>query len=380
MNSPIGLFSETSLADLRDVHAYYDDLRKQIRLADALGFDFFSATQSYGRDFPDTTFSVTPDPLMLFASESANTKKIKVLTGILVAPFHHPAMAVSHAAAADALTDGRVMLGIGRGHPWLYERLGFDQSTSRERFAEFCAMTAAILDEPTARHNFCGEFWDTREFELLPGFVNGRPEVYVAQVGGVATADLAVKHRFGMLYPSYLGVPLEQVIEVETYFQEYHHRRWGQAGNSLLGVQIYAAADEETAISTGARALSRQLMVFARNMTTLADQIGDQYPAYGPLADFFTHMSDQNVCRETVLREWPRYLAVWGTADQCLAKFTELFNHLRPHGLILNIDAGDLESAEIEEAMRYVGENVLPGLREMLEPGSGQKVSREQET
>jgi len=111
----IGLFSEASLNGFRPPIDYYRELGRQITLGDELGYDFFATTQSYGLDYADSTFSIVPDPLALFSAQIANTKTIKILTAITIAPFHHPAIALSDFALVDNLSNGRVMLGFGRG-------------------------------------------------------------------------------------------------------------------------------------------------------------------------------------------------------------------------------------------------------------------------
>ena len=64
----IGLFTEGSLTAGRTPHAYYRELGEQIVIGDRLGFDFFSTTQSYGLDHPESTFSVVPNPHWLACS------------------------------------------------------------------------------------------------------------------------------------------------------------------------------------------------------------------------------------------------------------------------------------------------------------------------
>ncbi len=366
MNAPIGLFSETSLAQRRDVQSYYHSLGQQIVIADELGFDFFSVTQAYGVDFPDSTISVVPDPFALFASQIPNTERIKLLTGIIVAPFHHPAMALSQAAAVDVLSNGRVMLGLGRGHPWLYSRLGLAQSESRERMREYCEMTRTLLDAPAARHTINGKYWQLKDFELMPQFADTPPEVFLAQVSGRASADVAIESGFGMLYPTYLGLPLDQVEDVEGYYQSAFHKRWGTSGKSLLGVQIYAAANDAEARRIGAQAYATQLRIFGRQMATMLDAYDNNYEAYKGLTDFFNMMSDDDNCARMVDEEWPRYLSIWGNAETCIQRFEELLSRIRPHGLILNIDAGGLAHDKIEASMRYVGAQILPELRTLL--------------
>lgn len=359
----IGLFSETSLNGERDVHQYYRDLGEQIRVADKLGYDFFATTQSYGLDFPDSTFSISPSPLSIFAAQIPLTKRIKALTGITVAPFHHPAISLSEYAAIDVLSEGRAMIGIGRGHPWLYERLGYSQDESRERLTEYCDMIATILKEPRKRHTMVGKFHSIRDFELLPQFVNPEPEVYVAVTTSPQSVFEAADHGFGIIIPSYIGLPIEAVEQAIAGYTDHFQKKWGSRGRYMVGVQLFAGPDRDYARDRGVAALAGQLRVFGRNMVAYADIYGENYAAYADLGQTFMKLADPEYCTRQVDENWPRLLAVWGTAEDCIPKFLEILERLKPHGLILNIDAGGIAQADTLSAMRYAGEHIIPQLR-----------------
>ena len=99
----------------------------------------------------------------------------------------------------------------------------------------------------------------------------------------------------------------------------------------------------------------------------MPNKLGKQYPLYREIGNFFTQMSDPGFCAETVEREWPRYMAVWGDKSRCLERFAELIERVKPDGLILNIDAGGIPQEEVEASMRYVSEHILADLRPMIE-------------
>ena len=68
-----------------------------------------------------------PDPLDLLAWLAARTERIRLGTGILVLPEHHPSSSPSGCATIDRLSGGRLFLGVGVG--WMREEveaLGID--------------------------------------------------------------------------------------------------------------------------------------------------------------------------------------------------------------------------------------------------------------
>lgn len=363
---PIGLFTEASINGFRDINEYYQVIRQQIILGDELGFDLYTTTQSYGLDWADSTFSVTPDPIALFASCAAQTKRIKFMSGIIPAAFHHPAITLSNHASLDQISNGRAMMGVGRGHPWLFDRLGFDQNTSRDKLSDLCMMTRRILDDPNGRHTIQGKCWSTEDFQLLPPLVNGTLDVYVAVTGSSESAAEAANNGFGVIIPAYVGLPMEMAEAGISAYNEAYRKAWGTDGKVLLGVQLYADPDSDKAYAMGANALAGQFKVFSRCMLEHSGRAGANYPAYKDIGGFMSLLSDVERCKATISDEWPRYMAIWGDAEQCVSKIGELLERLKPSGLIFNIDSGGIPYSEIEAVMRYTASDILPGVRKLL--------------
>jgi probable F420-dependent oxidoreductase len=65
---------------------------------------------------PDTSLL---DPFAVLAALAGRTRRIKLGFGVLVAPYRHPLISAKLIASIDALSDGRVILGIGSG--WMPE-------------------------------------------------------------------------------------------------------------------------------------------------------------------------------------------------------------------------------------------------------------------
>lgn len=367
MEPLVGLFSEASVRDPRVTHRnHYAALMAQMELADTLGYDFYATTQSYGLDFAESTFSVSPSPVALFANAAARTRRLKFMSAITIAPLHHPAVVASEYAALDVLSGGRAMIGIGRGHPWLYERLGYDQAESRERMAEFGATLRRLLDGQDERLRVDGKYWSVRDFELLPRFVQDDPPVYMAYVSGPPSIEIAVQSHFGLIIPSYLLLPLPVVLDGVSYYAQRYHELWGNRGRWLLGVHFHARTDAARARDVGARALAGQMEVFGRNMRAYADSVGDGYAAYRQLGDMFSEFGDPAHVHDVVMNEFPQRFAIWGNRNACLERFEVLINAVRPTGLLLNVDAGCIPQEDVQEAMRYAGREIVPAVRDML--------------
>lgn len=101
-----------------------------------------------------------PDPLIWLAYVAAATERIKLATGILILPQRNPAITAKEVATIDALSGGRVILGVGVG--WLEEEfnaLGVsfaDRGTRHDDYVE--AMRALWSGDKTSVHNTYASF------------------------------------------------------------------------------------------------------------------------------------------------------------------------------------------------------------------------------
>lgn len=79
--------------------------------AERIGLDSVWVTEHHG--FDD---DYLPSPLTLLAAAAARTHRVRLGTGIVVAPLHAAAELAEQAAVVDLLSGGRLDLGIGAGY------------------------------------------------------------------------------------------------------------------------------------------------------------------------------------------------------------------------------------------------------------------------
>lgn len=144
-----------------------------------------------------------PDPLDLLAFLAARTERIRLGTGVMVVPHHHPLVLAKRLATIDVLSGGRVMLGAGVG--WMREELeatGVDFSRRGRRLDETLRAMRALWSLPPyergaglpgASHH--GEFFDFDDVWSEPRPV--RPEGVPIHIGGHSEAAARRCGRWG---------------------------------------------------------------------------------------------------------------------------------------------------------------------------------------
>jgi probable F420-dependent oxidoreductase len=171
------------------------------RAADAAGFaTLWSGEHVVMVDRPDSPYPYTADgriavpshadwldPLVALAFVAAVTSRIRVATGILLLPQHHPMVVAKQAASLDVVSKGRFVLGVGIG--WSREEftaLGIPFAGRAKRTREFVEVMRTLWREDVASYD--GEFARFREVRSYPKPVHhGRVPVVL---GGNSDAAL----------------------------------------------------------------------------------------------------------------------------------------------------------------------------------------------
>ena len=356
----VGLFTEFSYPGKPERQAYAEVL-EQIALADALGYDFFSTTESFGKD----EVSCSPFPLGLYVGAAQRSQRIRFLTGIISVPIHHPVILASQIAAADLLTEGRIMVGLGRGHPWVLNRVGIEARESQPRFEEGIWMLTEIFKSKYIE-KLAGAFWRFSDFKLSPAPVQDpHPPLYVAAATTPDSAIFAGKTGQGLVQPGYLGIPLGLVRELTSRYRQ--NLPVGKPGDVILGIHLHVARDRAEAVRNGAVALASQAEVFLRSSSHRQSLSGEKegYATKSESRRAFEKLRDPEKAQRAVVEESPNVMAIWGTPDDCLEKIHYYADCIQPEQLMLNIASGSLAHEKVLQSMRLCAEEIVPALRSL---------------
>lgn len=149
MTSPFRLGFLTHVHGKAPASELYPAIVDLFVAAEELGFDSGWVSQHHLQ----TLQGRLPSPLVLLAAVAARTTRIHLGTAIVVLPLEHPVRLAEDASVLDALSGGRLELGIGSGGPSedQFAAFGRDPGDKRALYAEHDAQLAAVLrGEPIA--------------------------------------------------------------------------------------------------------------------------------------------------------------------------------------------------------------------------------------
>ena len=140
----------------------YADMLEQAILADRTGFDAVSLTEHHL-----INILMLPAPLQFAVKIADHTETIRILTSVVVLPLHDMRIYAGEVACADIFTNGRLMLGVGRGaFDFEMSRLGVPLDISREKFDESLDVLQALLSQEEVSWN--GKYYNFDPITIMP--------------------------------------------------------------------------------------------------------------------------------------------------------------------------------------------------------------------
>src|SRR5262245_22964178 len=152
----------------------FGEVAEQTKVADELGYAI-----AWFAEHHFSNYCLCASPLMMVAHCASITRRIRLGTAVVVLPLYNPARLAAEIATADALSNGRLMLGVGAGYqPYEFEPFSADIAQNLEMTEEFCD----ILDL-AFRHDFFR--YDGKHYRMPETHIPARPvqqplPIYVA--------------------------------------------------------------------------------------------------------------------------------------------------------------------------------------------------------
>src|SRR5580658_7724574 len=146
MPAPLRLGFLTHLHGAAEPRQLYRDYVELFVAAEELGFDSGWVAQHH---FADSSGRL-PSPFTFLAAVAERTTRIRLGTAVVTLPLEDPLRVAEDAAVLDALSGGRVELGVGSGtDPAVFEAFGKNVDRRREdNTAGVAALASAFAGQP----------------------------------------------------------------------------------------------------------------------------------------------------------------------------------------------------------------------------------------
>jgi alkanesulfonate monooxygenase SsuD/methylene tetrahydromethanopterin reductase-like flavin-dependent oxidoreductase (luciferase family) len=314
----------------------YRDMLEQAVLADRLGYDSVSITEHHL-----INILLMPAPLQFAVKIAGATKHVKIMTSVVVLPLHDMRILAGEVIVADILTEGRLMLGVGRG-AFGYEmgRLGVPLESSREKFDESLNVLRALLSEEEVS-------WDGKYYKFDPLTVMPRP------MNGTGPSVM-----MAVLVPEAIYHCTKRGFHIQTTPLSGDHQ--------LMLDQVDAFQRGKAELGEAGRDLTLSLSRVAFIATDESDRQAKIQAAYDYYSRFDNVFTGPGIVEHGMIAPLPRKQTIDELAESLLiCTPSEMIDKLAPYAeagvdrIILNMNFG-ASQAETLDSLQCFAEDVLP--------------------
>ena len=329
------------------------DLERVVEL-DRLGYDecWFGEHHSGG-------YELIGSPEIFIAAAAQRTKHIKLGTGVVSLPYHHPWLVADRICLLDHLTRGRLIFGTGPGAlPTDAFIMGLDPVEQRRMMEESLETIIELFtsDEPVNRETDWFKVRDGR-LQMRP-YSHPHPEIAVAAMVSPSGPRLAGKHDVSLLSLSMsvaegfaaIGQAWDVVTEqaAKAGQPEPDRSTWRILGN------LHVAESREQAVEDCTYGLK-----------DFADYFGGG-AGFVPLANKVEE--GQDTPQDFVRRYAEGGGVVIGTPDDAVEYIQGLIDQSGGFGTFLMLGHDWASPSATKESYRLIAEKVIPHFKGQLAP------------
>src|SRR5919106_2195925 len=162
-----------------------------VQWLDYLGFD-----EAWIGEHHSAGWEIISSPEIFIAAAAERTRHIKLGTGVISLPYHHPFMVANWMVQLDHMTHGRVMMGVGPGALASdAHMMGIDHTVQRPRMDEALGVILRLFTE-TEPITHKSDWFELRE-ALLQIRPYQRPYMPVAVASVQSPAGVALAGKYG---------------------------------------------------------------------------------------------------------------------------------------------------------------------------------------
>ena len=277
-----------------------------------------------------------PSPLLMGAAIAARTTRLEIGTNLIQTPLHHPVRLAEEVLVLDALSGGRVRLGLGQGYFWQeFQGLGVPLNERPSRTEEGIAILRQAFEGKP--FSFEGKRFTLPELTVTPPSIrDGGPEIWMG-----AFAPAAVE-------------------------------RAARIADGFLAFDISNADDYLAACD----ALGKPLEERRLNVTYWAIIAEDPERAFGQAGEHWLHLLNQYIVRDAYVGRQPSLtepyadpraalddgLVMLADADGALAEFNRMIDKgCIDFNLVTHMPGEPVD--QVSERLEYLSSAVIPNLR-----------------
>ena len=338
--------------DYNDREMYKQELRLAIE-AEAMGFDALWPVEHHFFDY-----SICPDNLQYLTYVAARTEKMLLGTAAIIVPWNDPLRVVEKVIMLDHFSDGRALMGLGRGLSRReYRGFGVDMGETRDRFNE--AVEIIVRGVETGFVEGDTKYFKQSRVEVRPrpfkSFKDRRAMVCMSP----DSFEVAAKNGLGAMMFSQMG--WNKVAEsIWAYREDYRKQNNADAPPVEINDFMVCHADRKKAEETARKHIVGYYWSVMEHYEMAGEHFaatGKSYAHYAKGAEMMKSMGQDAIVEEFLAAN------LWGDPDMIIAKLRQR------RALVGDFNSNGVHSfqsipfADAEASMRLFAKEVAPEIK-----------------
>jgi alkanesulfonate monooxygenase SsuD/methylene tetrahydromethanopterin reductase-like flavin-dependent oxidoreductase (luciferase family) len=335
-----------------DREVYRRELRL-VDLAEPLGFE-----SVWGVEHHFTDYTMCPDVLQFLSYVAGRTERVQLGSMVVVLPWHDPIRVAEQVAMLDNLSDGRFILGLGRG----LGRVEFDgfrvpMDESRGRFVESAEMILRGLEDGYVEYE--GELVRQPRRDLRPRpFKSFKGRTYAA---AVSPDSLPLMAKLGIGILIIPQKPWSAVAEdLDSYRRVYREVNGGEPPAPICAGWVFCDEDEARARAMAERYIGGYWQTVLRHYEFAGDHLKQTkgYEYYGGFSERLGQAGGADAATQFFMD-----LQIWGTPAQCYERILAVRERVGNESFVGVFSYAGMDYDEAERNMRLFAREVMPRLQ-----------------
>ena len=290
----IGVYVRDYIDDpTRPLYEQIEEAAEIFRQARGMGFTTLYMPQHFIA-YP----TIWPQPMQVLSRLAPDTDGLRLMTGILLLPYHNPVDIAEQTATLDQISNGRFTLGVGLGYVEKeLEAFGTNRSERVSRLEESIALMKELWTGEEVNHE--GRHWTVRGGRLgITPVQKPHPPIWLA-----AQSRGAVRRAAAIADACLLGPQpnWEDIDQLSTMYWEAIAEQPDKTGYLAANRSISIARDRETAVSQAIAAGEAKKGLYSNFNMQESSTVDFGLGGARELADWTVVGSPQD-CAETIVR------------------------------------------------------------------------------
>ena len=324
-------------------------------LAEPLGFESIWSVEHHFSDY-----TMCPDVLQFLTYMAGRTTKVQLGSMVLVLPWHDPVRAAEQIVMLDHMSNGRLILGLGRGTGKIeFDGFRVEMSQARQQFKESAEAILTALE--TGVMEYDGEYVKQPRVELHPApFKSFKGRTYSATISPESAEIMATLGTGVLVVPQKPWHLVEE--ETATYRATYRDAHGEEPPSPIIAGWTFVDDNPDRAEAKARQWLSGYwdsvISHYEFDKPHLKSTPG--YEFHGQMYDRLTAPGGQEKMTDFYIGLQP-----WGTPEQVFEKVRTFCDLVGGDSYIGVFRYGGMPPAEAEQSMRLFAKEVMPELQKI---------------